>query len=74
LNVVLLLVSNDCCPGVSASDDVVEFKFVPFYCSQCMSTDRQQASSSQDPTQCYHCHSQTGSRTKEEEDNPMITV
>jgi len=33
---------------VSAGDDVVEFESVPFYCSQCMSTDRQQAGSSQD--------------------------
>jgi len=41
-----------CCAGVSASDDVVEFESAPFYCSQCLSTDtdRQQASSSQDPT------------------------
>ena len=29
-----------CCAGVSASDDVVEFEFVPFYCSQCLSTNR----------------------------------
>jgi len=49
---------------VSAGDDVVEFESVPVYCSQCLSTDRQQAGSSQDPTQCYHCHSQTGSRKK----------
>jgi len=37
---------------------------VPFYCSQCLSTGRQQAGSSQDPTQCYHCYIQTGSRKK----------
>jgi len=49
---------------VSAGDDVVEFESVPFYCSQCLSTDRQQTGSSQDPTQCYHCHSQRGSRKK----------
>ena len=53
-----------CCAGVSAGDDVVEFESVPFYCSQCLSTEGQQACSSQDPTQCYHCHSQTGSRKK----------
>jgi len=53
-----------CCAGMSAGDDVVEFAFVPFYCSQCLSTDRQQAGSTQDPTQCYHYHSQTGSRKK----------
>jgi len=53
-----------CCAGVSAGDDVVEFESVPFYCSQCLSTDRQQTCSSQDPTQCYHCHSQTRSRKK----------
>jgi len=53
-----------CCASVSAGDDVVEFESVPFYCSQCLSTDRQQTCSSQDPTQCYHCHSQTGSRKK----------
>ena len=27
------------CAGVSASDDVVEFESVLFYCSQCLSTD-----------------------------------
>ena len=53
-----------CCASVSAGDDVVEFESVPFYCSQCLSTDRQQTCSSQDPTQCYHCHSQTGLRKK----------
>ena len=53
-----------CCAGVSAGDDVVDFESVPFHCSQCLSTDRQQAGSSQDLTQCYHCHSQTGSRKK----------
>jgi len=53
-----------CCAGVSADDDVVEFESVPFCCSQCLSTDRQQTCSSQDPSQCYYCHSQTGSRKK----------
>jgi len=53
-----------CCASVPAGDDVVEFESVPFYCSQCLSTDRQQTCSSQDRTQCYHCHSQTGSRKK----------
>ena len=53
-----------CCAGVSAGDDVVEFESVPFYCSQCLSTDRQQPCSSRDLTQCYHCYSQTGSRKK----------
>jgi len=51
-----------CCAGMSAGDDGVEFESVPFYCSQRLSIDKQQASSSQD--QCYHCHSQTGSRRK----------
>ena len=32
---------------MSAGDDVVEFESVPIYCRQCLSTDRQQASSSQ---------------------------
>jgi len=53
-----------CCARVSASHDVVESKSVPFYLSQSLSTDRQQAISSQDPAQCYHCHSETGSKRK----------
>jgi len=40
-----------CCAGVSAGDDVVEFESVPFYCSQCLSTDRQQTCSSTPKTQ-----------------------
>jgi len=53
-----------CCAGMSAIDDVIVFESVPFYCSQCLSTDGQQSSSCQDPTQCHYCHSQTGSRRK----------
>ena len=53
-----------CCAGVSAGDQWCRWVWIPIYCSQCLSTDRQQTCCSQDPTQCYHCHSQTGSRTK----------
>ena len=51
-----------CCAGVSASDDVVEFECVPFYCTvanDCQQTGNRLAALK---TQCYHCHSQTNSR------------
>jgi len=55
---------SHCCARLSAGDNICWVEPVPFYFSQCLSTGRHQATSPEDPTQCYHCHSQSGSKRK----------